>query len=176
MVRGVALPFLIVPAIVWARTEGMRVTVGRCVLAIAGLVVVVLPWTVRNYRVSGAPILLSTDGACACFFAHNPLAEGTDSDALQDLRQREFASIDRLPPPRRDVEHARAELSYGTRYLLAHPWHAVTVDGAPVGAGIDSVVRASPICTSSVSWRPRSPACRARGAGSTRQRPCCRSP
>jgi 4-amino-4-deoxy-L-arabinose transferase-like glycosyltransferase len=166
LVRGVALPFLVVPAVVWALAEGVRVALRRSVLVGAGLALVVLPWTARNYQVSGAPILLSTDGPCAFFFAHNPLARGTDSQAMDDLRRQEFPAIDLLPPPYRDVEQAKVHLRYGAHYLLTHPWHEVTliprrlyylfvhdhhvwlmhreavvIGGTPVGPVFDRVVR-----------------------------------
>jgi 4-amino-4-deoxy-L-arabinose transferase-like glycosyltransferase len=166
LVRGVALPFLVVPAVVWTLNEGVRATLRRCLLVVAGLALVVLPWTARNYRVSGAPILLSTDGPCAFFFAHNPIAEGTDSHTMDDLRRQEFPSLELLPRPTRDVEQAKVDLRYGARYLLTHPRHeltliprrlyylfahdhhvwsmhrdAVVIGGAPVGPVLDRIVR-----------------------------------
>jgi 4-amino-4-deoxy-L-arabinose transferase-like glycosyltransferase len=127
LVRGVALPFLVVPAVVWIAGEGIREAFRRAVLAGVGVALVVLPWTIRNYAVMGAPIVLSTDGSYAFFNGHNPLASGTQSVDMNELRRREWGSLARLPSPQREVEQAKGELRYAVRYALTHPWHELTL-------------------------------------------------
>jgi hypothetical protein len=87
----------------------------------------VLPWTVRNYAVAGAPILLSTDGATAFFIGHNPLANGTETTEMLALARREWPWVEQLPPPRRDVEDARLKVLYAARYWLTHPRHELAL-------------------------------------------------
>jgi 4-amino-4-deoxy-L-arabinose transferase-like glycosyltransferase len=127
LVRGVALPFLVVPGVIWLAALGLRVALVRTALATLGLALVLLPWTVRNEVVMGAPILLSTDGPFALFVAHNPLASGTQSADMNDQRKREWPWLERLPYPQREVTQARLELGYGVRYLLTHPRHELTL-------------------------------------------------
>jgi 4-amino-4-deoxy-L-arabinose transferase-like glycosyltransferase len=127
LVRGVALPFLVVPALVWLAALGLRVALVRTALATLGLALVVFPWTLRNQVVMGAPILLSTDGPFALFVAHNPVASGTQSVDMNEQRKREWPWLETLPYPQREVTQARLELRYGLRYLLTHPRHELTL-------------------------------------------------
>ncbi|HEV7515908.1 MAG TPA: hypothetical protein VGR07_06385 [Thermoanaerobaculia bacterium] len=48
----------------------------RLALLGAGMLLVILPWTVRNYRVLHAPVLVSTNGGDVFYRANNPLATG----------------------------------------------------------------------------------------------------
>ena len=45
------------------------------------------PWMARNRIVLGPPAVFSTDGAFAFFNAHNPLAAGTQTAAMNALRE-----------------------------------------------------------------------------------------
>jgi 4-amino-4-deoxy-L-arabinose transferase-like glycosyltransferase len=50
--------------------------VGRLALLGAGTLLVVLPWTARNYRVLHVPVLVSTNGGDVFYRSNNPLATG----------------------------------------------------------------------------------------------------
>ncbi|HEY0513752.1 MAG TPA: glycosyltransferase family 39 protein [Thermoanaerobaculia bacterium] len=50
--------------------------VARLALLAAGMVIVVLPWSFRNYRVLHTPVLVSTNGGDVFYRANNPLATG----------------------------------------------------------------------------------------------------
>jgi 4-amino-4-deoxy-L-arabinose transferase-like glycosyltransferase len=61
LVRGAALLFLAVPALVaWRSTGSARIAARRTALAALGLAAVIAPWTLRNTVLLGAPVLLST--------------------------------------------------------------------------------------------------------------------
>ena len=121
LVRGIALPFLAVPFVIWMLADGLRTAVARTAVAASALLLVVLPWTARNYFVMGYPILLGGDAPFAFFNAHNPLAFGSQSVEMNDLRKREWPWLEKLPQPRREVEQARAEVRYALGYMVTHP-------------------------------------------------------
>ncbi len=121
LVRGIALPFLAVPFVIWALADGLRTAVARTALAASALLLVVLPWTARNYFVMGYPILLGGDAPFAFFNAHNPLAFGSQSVAMNHFRRREWPWLEKLPLPQQEVEEARAEVRYALDYIVTHP-------------------------------------------------------
>jgi 4-amino-4-deoxy-L-arabinose transferase-like glycosyltransferase len=125
MIRGIAVPFLIVPAIVWARTLGLRrETLARTLAAGLGLALALLPWTLRNQLVMGYPLLLASDGANALIIAHSPLADGSQSQEIWAYRWETYAELidfDRVRNPQAEVEVARQDLRHAARYFLTHP-------------------------------------------------------
>ena len=125
LVRGVALPFVAVPFVCWIGLVGLRVAITRSAVTAAGLALVVLPWTARNWIVMGAPILISADAPYAFFNAHNPLAFGGQSFAINQLRRQEWPWLAQLRLSEREVEEARLELRYGLKYMLTHPRHEI---------------------------------------------------
>ena len=125
LVRGVAFPFLAVPAAVWLICQGVRVSAMRTSVAALGLLLVVLPWTARNAMVMGYPSLISTDAAAALFNAHNPLAFGSEKIEMSVLGEREWPSVQRLPLRQREVARAKAEVDFAIRYIVSHPWEEV---------------------------------------------------
>lgn len=122
LVRGIALPFLAVFVAAWLPITGFRrETLKRALLAALGLTLVVAPWAIRNHLVMGGPILLSTDGAYVLFNAHSPLADGTQSFALNASREEVFSEYRDLPRAEREVAMSKAQLRYAVRYMLTHP-------------------------------------------------------
>jgi 4-amino-4-deoxy-L-arabinose transferase-like glycosyltransferase len=57
------------------RTPLLRAALRLALLA-AGMLLVILPWTFRNYRVLHAPVLVSTNGGDVFYRANNPRANG----------------------------------------------------------------------------------------------------
>lgn len=57
------------------RTPVVRIAARLAPLA-AGMLIVVLPWSLRNYRVLHTPVLVSTNGGDVFYRANNPLANG----------------------------------------------------------------------------------------------------
>lgn len=51
-------------------------TAGRFALILAGMAIVILPWSFRNQRVLGDFVLVSTNGGSVFYRANNPLATG----------------------------------------------------------------------------------------------------
>ncbi|HEY3571712.1 MAG TPA: glycosyltransferase family 39 protein [Thermoanaerobaculia bacterium] len=57
------------------RTPLLRAA-GRLILLGAGMLLVILPWTYRNYRVLHTPVLVTSCGGDVLYRANNPLANG----------------------------------------------------------------------------------------------------
>jgi hypothetical protein len=93
-------------------------TVARLGLVYAALALVVLPWTLRNYRVFGRPLFVVTSGGINLLIGNNPLATGgyggvdPETEALVDSRKDELA--------REDAARAIAR-----RYIIEHPWRTI---------------------------------------------------
>jgi 4-amino-4-deoxy-L-arabinose transferase-like glycosyltransferase len=120
LVRAVALVFPFVFAVVWAIRDGVRTALARTGAVVAGISLVLLPWMARNAALTGVWII-STDGTYAFFNTHNPMANGTQSVDMHELRVREWPWIARLPLEQQEVAMSREELRYGFRYALGHP-------------------------------------------------------
>jgi 4-amino-4-deoxy-L-arabinose transferase-like glycosyltransferase len=123
LVRGVALPFLAVPFVIWAVSRGLRGALAKTGLAAAMLLLVILPWTARNYFVLGYPILLGTDASFALLNAHNPLAFGSQSVEMNAWLRPKWSWLEALPLAQREGARSRAETRYALRYMLTHPGH-----------------------------------------------------
>jgi len=123
LVRGAALLFLAVPALVAWRTSGSpRVAARRAAVAALGVAAVIAPWTLRNTVVLGAPVLLSTQQVgMALTFAHSDFADGGMSMRMARLRDARLAEFRDLPQPEREVAENRAEVRRAVRYMLSHP-------------------------------------------------------
>jgi 4-amino-4-deoxy-L-arabinose transferase-like glycosyltransferase len=127
LVRGIALLFLVVPFSLWIGSEGLRKATLRTAVVGSALVLVILPWTARNWSVFGTPIFLSSDGGYNFFSAHNPLAAGGPSLAMNQFRRREWPWLEKLPPRQREAVEQGVELRYGLRYMLTHPVHELSL-------------------------------------------------
>lgn len=88
VIAGVMLGFmdltqpacLLLPVVLFISGTLLQVRLYRViqltVLLLIGVVVVIGPWTVRNYQVLGVPILVSTNGGSGLYRANNTLATG----------------------------------------------------------------------------------------------------
>jgi 4-amino-4-deoxy-L-arabinose transferase-like glycosyltransferase len=81
----------------------------------AGMLLVVLPWTARNYQVLHTPVLVSTNGGDVFYRANNPLATGGwIADGERSLR-----GYDELTKSRLGYRWGRAWIrEHPTRFLL----------------------------------------------------------
>jgi hypothetical protein len=122
LVRGIALPYLAVPILVWIVTRGWsRATATRTALAALGLLLAVTPWTIRNQLVMGSPILIASDGPHAFIIAHSPVADGSQSKRIWKYRSREYGDVGRMGNPMAEAELAKADLRHGLEFMLTHP-------------------------------------------------------
>jgi 4-amino-4-deoxy-L-arabinose transferase-like glycosyltransferase len=74
-------PVLLALPVLWIgyvlmKNGGRGLSIQLAGLAIISMALIIAPWTVRNYRVLGAPVLISTNGGDVFYRANNPLASG----------------------------------------------------------------------------------------------------
>jgi hypothetical protein len=122
LVRGTASLFLAVPmAIFWAsRSFGAAFRLG--VVAAAGVIVVIAPWSVRNFLTLGAPVLVSTQQVgMAMTFAHSEAADGGYSQRLVTFRDGLVQPFAHLPNPEREIAEWRFEMKRARDWALANP-------------------------------------------------------
>jgi hypothetical protein len=113
------LPLLIVPIVVHLKREPgrsfFRRSASRLVWVAAGMVVVVGPWTYRNYRVFDAFVLVSTNGGDNLYIGNNPTSSGRYQEPGRIYPQGQAA----LQLPELERDHLGRELARA--YIKAHP-------------------------------------------------------
>jgi 4-amino-4-deoxy-L-arabinose transferase-like glycosyltransferase len=122
LVRGVG--FFLLPVFASARLlEGASWrAVGRLTLAAAaGIVLAVLPWTVRNQLRLGYPILIASDGAFALYVGNSPIATGYHDMTMREPYLARFGELIALPNPRGEVETVRAEMREALAWMARNP-------------------------------------------------------
>ena len=77
-VRPILLPFPLMLAVLLATREGLsiRKAIGLACMTMAVSLVVIAPWTVRNYVAMGEPVLTSTNGGINLYIGNGPGATG----------------------------------------------------------------------------------------------------
>ena len=94
----------------WFRKERLTVAIPRlCIVGIA-LCLVIFPWTLRNHRVLGAWVPISTNGGDVFYRANNPLATGGYTPAGEQ-------SLEGLS----EVDRGKAGFRLGKEWIRAHP-------------------------------------------------------
>jgi hypothetical protein len=111
------LPLLAVPL---ARAHGVRRGHGiRTALAfLAAGLLVILPWTLRNVRVTGSPILISTSAGYNLLTGNNPFADGSQRGGKAIFQVPDPPVPESLPPAERHVRGA----AFARAWIVAHPW------------------------------------------------------
>ena len=87
------LPFVAAILLIGAGSS-LRLGAAQALLVVLGTVVIVAPWTYRNYLVFDTPVLVATNGGSNLYRANNPLATGgytprgeVDLSALDEIAQ-----------------------------------------------------------------------------------------
>jgi 4-amino-4-deoxy-L-arabinose transferase-like glycosyltransferase len=113
-----AMIILVVLLIWWLSRSGWRPFLRRSALLLAGVMLVMGPWTIRNFIVFRAPVFVSTAVGYALWQgnradAYNPHDWGFDVKFLD-----EFADV---PYPRKEVEMNNAETREAMDFIVHHP-------------------------------------------------------
>ncbi|HYQ88064.1 MAG TPA: phospholipid carrier-dependent glycosyltransferase [Candidatus Binatia bacterium] len=114
MVRPQVLPLplafiLLLPAV---RKRPFREILLSVVALYAALLLVLVPWTLRNYRAFGHFVLVSTNGGGNLLIGNNPWADGAYVDRPE---------YDGIVGRGDEYERDRRFGAYATRYILEHP-------------------------------------------------------
>ena len=94
----------------WLLAERLWLAVSRLVIVVAALSLVILPWTLRNHRVLGSWVPISTNGGDVFYRANNPLATG-------GYTPRGEQSLEGLD----EVHRGRVGFHLGKEWIRAHP-------------------------------------------------------
>ncbi len=105
----------------WRQRRAMRAV--SCAWMLAGLAIVVLPWSVRNAVVVGRPALLSFGGGINFYFGHNDAHIG-----FQDLASSPLGSI--RDPAELDVQGYKKGFAFIVSHPLQDALHAIQKIGA----------------------------------------------
>ena len=122
LVRGVG--FFLLPVFASTRLlEGgtWRSTSRLTLVAAAGILIALVPWTVRNHLRLGYPILIASDGAFALYVGNSPIATGYHTMAMREPYLERFGELLALPNPRGEVEVVRAEMREALAWMVTHP-------------------------------------------------------
>ncbi len=99
---------------------GIRGRAGRAALTLLGAgLLVILPWTLRNVRVTGTPILISASAGYNLLIGNNPFADGSQRGGKAIFRVPEPPVPESLPQAERHVRGA----AFARAWIVAHPWH-----------------------------------------------------
>jgi len=131
LVRGVG--FFLLPVFASTRLlEGAswRSTARSTLAGAAGIALALAPWTLRNHLRLGYPILIASDGAFSLYVGNSPIATGGHTLDMRDPLMAHFGELLALPPPRGEVEVARAQIREALAWMATHPHRVVAL--APV--------------------------------------------
>jgi 4-amino-4-deoxy-L-arabinose transferase-like glycosyltransferase len=133
LVRGIAV-FLLPVFTLTRLLEGasLRTTVRQALVAAAGIVIALVPWTVRNHVRLGYPILIATDGAVSLWVGNSDVATGEHTEAMRVSWNERFGHLLALRNPQREVEVARAEIREALAHMITRPHRVVALAPAKV--------------------------------------------
>lgn len=94
------------------------------------MLVVILPWTLRNWSVLGSPVLISTNGGPVLYSANNPASEGL------------YTFVGPLPGEVDEVSRDRIRRRAALEWIAAHPaeWASLAVSKVVYGWGTSSSI------------------------------------
>jgi 4-amino-4-deoxy-L-arabinose transferase-like glycosyltransferase len=112
--RAVALPLTVLAGGFWlAARVGLKRALALTATGVAATVVVLSPWAIRNFRVSGALYFTDDHGGITALIGANPNSQGTYTRALNQLFQ-DVTGKKVLDEPHHDVDRMA--------YALAREW------------------------------------------------------
>ncbi len=122
LIKGLGLVYGAAILATWLVECSSREALRRLTITVAAAAAIIAPWTVRNYLLTGYPILISTDSSMVFYISHNPRAGGsqTYNDALYRI-QREKELPDSMSLPQKEAVIYRTEMKEATAYLVRHP-------------------------------------------------------
>jgi 4-amino-4-deoxy-L-arabinose transferase-like glycosyltransferase len=124
LIRPSTLFFLLLAAVwlFWQRKPAFALALA------AGAILVVAPWSARNYREYGRFVAVATEGGVTFWTGNHPLAIGEgDLAANLDLKRSHLALRSRYPALREDQMEP---IYYGEAFswIRAHPWRWLTLE------------------------------------------------
>ena len=97
-------------AFAWFRREHFASAIMRLAIVCIAMGLVILPWTLRNHRVLGAWVPISTNGGEVFYRANNPLATG----GYTPVGEHNLSSLD-------EVQQGKVGFQLGKEWIRTHP-------------------------------------------------------
>jgi 4-amino-4-deoxy-L-arabinose transferase-like glycosyltransferase len=116
LVRGEALTWLLLPVAVWWRLVPWRQLARVTAVAVAAVVVVLAPWTIRNATVMDAFVPVATNASQTLWSGHNDDATGGQVYPPAGYEESFGPSL-----PERELESAKALRNDAIEYMFTHP-------------------------------------------------------
>jgi 4-amino-4-deoxy-L-arabinose transferase-like glycosyltransferase len=117
LTRGEGPLMLVIPLAVWWGRVPTRELVRRTVILVLAMLVVVVPWTIRNASELHAFIPVANNSGPTFWSGHNPDADGGATYPGRELNLR----VAKYPEPEREVKFAALLRSEGIDYAVHHP-------------------------------------------------------
>jgi 4-amino-4-deoxy-L-arabinose transferase-like glycosyltransferase len=111
----------------WFDARGARAVVAKMVAVGALTLVAIAPWTLRNWRVSGSPVLISTNAGVNFYIGHSPGADGAGR-IVDELVFR----YPELPQAEAEARINGDGFREGLRYAAHHPLREVSLSAKKV--------------------------------------------
>lgn len=121
LVRAEAAVLALVPTVALASRGRGRAAVRVALAALAGLVVALAPWTVRNARIFGAFVPTSTGFGRTLWIGHNPDAFGGMSETIQRAMNEAITAAGLPPTAAGELATDRLLRGQAVAFLLDHP-------------------------------------------------------
>lgn len=117
LVRAATTPFLALTVLylVWRRWPS------RAALFVAGALIVIGPWTIRNYMAYGHFVLIATDGGVTFWTGNNPLAPGEGDLAANPEMKRFHQRLRDQYPDRTEEQMEPIYYREAFAWIRAHP-------------------------------------------------------
>ncbi|MES1255815.1 MAG: glycosyltransferase family 39 protein [Acidobacteriota bacterium] len=110
LLKPICLLLPVLFAVAWWLIDGSLLrAAGRAALVVVVMLLVISPWTLRNYRVLHAFVPISTNGGTTLYSANNPRATGL------------AMPVEPLPGESDEVSRDRLRMKAAVAWILGHP-------------------------------------------------------
>ena len=130
LTRGQGAVLVPIAVLYWLMRAGWRPALRQTGLVLLAMVVVIAPWTIRNWVVMGSPIPIASNGGVTLRIGHAPDATGTTmwpGDAVGGVE-----SWQSLYRPEWEVRSYRVYTQRALAYALTHPRRELALSGSKV--------------------------------------------
>lgn len=116
LVRSEAVMWVVVPLVVWWRGTNWRVALPRFGVALVSVLLVLLPWSIRNTVVMDTFVPLSSNAGPTLWSGHNPTADGKETYPSQELL--DSLTIEGVPT---EIAWSKGLQRLAFEYMRSHP-------------------------------------------------------
>ncbi len=100
--------FVLVQFFVLKRKENVEHRLAMALLPLLGLIIALLPWWIRNYRIAGEFVATTSEVGASLYDGLNPKADGSSEMSFKPALEAEFNRIDARASHREDKDYPAA--------------------------------------------------------------------